>query len=646
MSDAPTPSAASQVPFLKNVSKSMKHKPEIIRKIARTASAKNSLDLNRPTHEQIHHFDSNPSLDGRDGIQKLNRSGSSLSGFGGSGDRLELGSRQRGLAGIGRGASYHARSTSGTSGISAWSAHTRESGGNTPIGGSFRHPWQQTPTVQRESFTGAIGGSGSYNEPNGFDRGGSDEDLRERERDMQGRRSLQLGGGYGLNLDGVDEGYERYQAPAFQRPAFVRSNTSATVHSGVSHSARASYRESESRTYTSISQLPPPLAGSKGRGMGGLRVNTSSSGISVAGVAGRGAGAVLNSAGGTVTPVSSSSRVNLGSLSAGGSNPDVNSASGLPLNNNSNPILHNFTNNISTSTAGSTLYNTVATSDPDLYISNLNNSTGHLHTSTSGSHITSHPDISTTSPIYPTPSTSTFKPRPSFDMHLPPRLRGKSEPHDIDEARRRWDEKEAIQKAKDAAELGKQQEKERVKEEKRLRKQEKRGRNSTTSIGSFALGNRGRSDTGATGGTATTYSTAIGSVASGVPSHRRGGSGATARQNSGIGHSAAASYRNHSYNNSYDLDDPANTHAPAFLDTGEYVPSEAEMAAAAAAAAGRNRQSGREGSPKVKEVKEKIYAAKSKSHSAWASFMLWLKTRILKMGRSSKKIVKGKKKAQ
>lgn len=602
----------------------MKSKPDIIRKLGRTASAKNSLDLNRPSSEQVlFYHDSNNGTDAAaaSSLHKLNRSGSSLSGYGGSGSALEIGSRsQRGLAGIGRGASYHAhaRSTSGTSGISAWSSQTRESGGTTPVGGSFRHPWQQTPTVQRDNPIG-----GSYREPNEFDgRGGSDEDLRERERDreIQGRRSLQLGGGYGLGLDGVDEGYERYE-----RPAFVRSNTSILSGSGASN--RASYRADETRSYTPISQLPPPLAGSKG--MGGLRVNTGSSGIQVAGVAGRGAG--------NVTPTASSSRINLGASLNGDSNPDINSVSALDTSALTKPILHNTTNNNSTSTNSSTLYNTAASSN--LNLSGLNNSTGHLHT---GSGITTslspHPS-DTASPV----SAFTGRTRPSMELHH--RIRGLSEPKSssinanqpvtVNEARRQWNERERL--------------KEEALQRKEAKKQERRGRTSTTSIGSFALGNRGRSDTTATtntAGTAATYSTAMGSVVSGIPSHRRGGSGATARQNSGVpGSIAPANSYGHSYHNSYDADDSANTQAPAFLDTGEsYAPGEAELAAAAARGGGGQGREGREGSLNVNEVKEKIYAAKSKSHSAWASFMLWLKTKFLKMGRNSKKIVKGGKK--
>ena len=216
-------------------------------------------------------------------------------------------------------------------------------------------------------------------------------------------------------------------------------------------------------------------------------------------------------------------------------------------------------------------------------------------------------------------------------------------PQTVEEAKRIWNEKEARKTAEQNAKLAKREEEERAKEEKRRQKQERRGRTSTTSIGSFSLGARGRADTGATAGTQATYSTAYGSSISGVPRHSRHGSGATARQNSGIA-TAPASYQRHSYHNSYDADDPSVTQVPAYLDTGEmgYAPSEAEIAAATATRMGG--RDGREGSPKVKEVKEKIYKAKSRSHSAWASFMLWFKTRILKLGRSSKKIVKGGKK--
>lgn len=686
---------------------------------------------------------------------KLNRSGSSISAFSsqplGSASsqpsEIEIPSQSATrLNGLGRGSSYHARSASGTSGISSWSSATGNSGaGVTPVGGTFRHPWAQTPTIKRENSWSAnglpVGGhASSYSQPSIPGFGYSDEDLREsdkrqEERDRQGfldfeirgRRSLQLGAGYGLNLDGVDECFERYE-----RPTFIRSNTSLSqrnvnpgIYGGVNASLgnRATYTQGDmSRSYTPISALPPPLAGSSrgvGRGVN-LRVNTGVSGVGVAGVAGRGA---PHSAGpgipfsannsGQVTPINgSSSRVNLGgssgSLSAtggsSGSGTDVHSAAGAFIEtaastassshqnlhlNNPNPQIS--TNQNSKFTQDSTLYQSTAGLDKNLkHLTGLNNSTGHIAITSSG---VATPQLSTSqkdsakstittsgtaapprpSGTLPRKSTSGPRSRPSLDM----RSRGLSEPiktliggvgkkkdlpTNMDEARYRFNTKEQAEAEKFEREMAK--------------KENRRGRASTTSIGSFHIGSkiggsgggggglaggRGRSGTGATAGTEETYSTAMGSTTTGSGRHTRGNSGATQAGDAvagiggqnGYGHDAA-----------YDNDDPSNTEAPAFLDTGEaYAPTEAELAdihpadrhggAHARARSGTRHTQGTNGSrqksPKSEKLKEKLHGAKSDTKSRWAAFMLFLKTKLLKMQRKAKKLAAkatgGKKKA-
>ena len=672
----------------------------------------------------------------------MNRSGSSISAFSGqqagsvfsfqpSGSEIgeiELPSHssQR-LAGLGRGSSYHARSTSGTSGLSSWSSQTRESGlsGNiTPLGGTFRHPWAQTPTIKRENSWSAngvgIGGGGmvgrgdgfghasSYSQPStpafGLGGGYSDEDLREadlraadREYEIRGRRSLQLGAGYGLNLDGVDEGFERER---YERPAFVRSNTSLSLRSGVDGggglNGRVYTQGDSSRSYTPISALPPPLAGSSravGRGLN-LRVNTGAPGVGVAAVAGRGAPysagpgipySANNS--GQVTPMNISSlRVNLGgslgTLSATGG--DVHSAAGAfneaaastasssrqnlnPSSTNLNAHDPNSTNSNSIST-NHTLYTTAENSNPNLNSSREslagNNSTSALSAPNQGASTTStlpHPDqdcltssIATSGAAAPRPSstlprksTSGPRSRPSLDM----RTRGLSEPikqfigkkkdlpTNMDEARYRFNTKE-------------QAEAERYERE-QARKENRRGRASTTSIGSFhvpstlggLVGGRGRSGTGATAGTQETYSTAMGSTATGSRRHTRGNSGATQAgvaaggvfADNGVGEQSGYAY---------DIDDPSNIQAPAFLDTGEeYAPTEAELAdiqsgpRSRSGTRGTNGTSGsRQKSPKSDKFKEKLHGAKSDTKSQWAAFMLFLKTKLLKMQRKAKKL--------
>ena len=726
------PSKASQAPFLKST-KSNKSAPSIIKKIARAGSARNSIDIPRASSEQTFPYYSADSgfSDGlEDGVGskrrslKLNRPGSSISAFtshssnpSSQPSEIEIPSQSATrLNGLGRGASYHARSTSGTSGISSWSSATGNSGGITPVGGTFRHPWAQTPTIKRENSWSAnglpVGGhASSYSQPSIPGFGYSDEDLREsdrrqeereREFEIRGRRSLQLGAGYGLNLDGVDEGFERERD---ERPAFVRSNTSITQKTGSSGlygGSRAYPTGDASRSYTPISALPAPLAGSSrgaGRGLG-LRVNTGVSGVGVAGIAGRGA---LYSAGpgipfsannsGQVTPINgSSSRVSFhggngstGSLN-GVSAAEVSGAAIAPSNfdtstgsssrqsfNPHNPTsstqnltTENLTNNNSIST-NNTLHNTVANSNSNLNNSRDslagNNSTSHLSAPNQGASITSPNQDSTTTPTTTSGAAATATPRPSSTLprkstsgprsrpSLDMRTRGLSEPikqfigkkkdlpTNMDEARYRFNTKEQAEAEKYEREQAK--------------KENRRGRASTTSIGSFhvqsalggLVGGRGRSGTGATAGTQETYSTAMGSTTTGSRRHTRGNSGATQ-----AGVAAGGVFDGDGVDGqngyAYDIDDPSNTEAPAFLDTGEeYAPTEADLADIQSGRRSRSgtrdtneTQGSRQKSPKSERFKEKLHGAKSDTKSQWAAFMLFLKTKLLKMQRKAKKL--------
>ena len=551
-----------------------------------------------------------------------------------------------------------------------------------------------------------FGHASSYSQPSipGFGLGGgySDEDLREadlraadREYEIRGRRSLQLGAGYGLNLDGVDEGFERER---YERPAFVRSNTSLSHRSGVvgggGLNGRAYTQGNASRSYTPISALPPPLAGSS-RGVGrgwNLRVNTSVSGVGVAGAAGAPSSAgpglpysANNS--GQVTPINgSSSRVNLGGSSEGlsATGGDVHPAAGAfnepaastasssrqnlnPSSTNLNAHNPNSRNNKSIST-NHTLYTTAANSNQNLNNSRdslaANNSTSHLSAPNQGGSTTPtspHPGQDcTTSPIansgaaaqrpsstLPRKSTSGPRSRPSLDM----RTRGLSEPikqfigkkkdlpTNMDEARYRFNTKEQAEAEKY--------------ERDQAKKENRRGRASTTSIGSFhvpsalggLVGGRGRSGTGATAGTQETYSTAMGSTTTGSRRHTRGNSGAT---QAGVAAGGVFGGDGVGGQNgyAYDIDDPNNTEAPAFLDTGEeYAPTEADLADILSGPRSRSGTRGTNGtngsrqkSPKSEKFKEKLHGAKSDTKSQWAAFMLFLKTKLLKMQRKAKKL--------
>lgn len=721
------PSKASHVPFLKST-KSNKSAPSIIKKIARAGSARNSIDLQRASSEQTFpHYSADSgfsdgledSVGGKRRSLKLNRSGSSISAFTSHSSQpssqsqpseIEIPSQSATrLNGLGRGSSHHARTTSSTSGISSWSSATGNSGGITPVGGTFRHPWAQTPTIKRENSWSAnglgIGGGGmvgldrghasSYSQPSipgfGLPGGYSDEELRDRESDreyeIRGRHSLQLGGGYGLNLDGVDEDeYARYE-----RPTFVRSNTSlsqrngnAVLHGGSNGvSGRAYTTGDASSSYTPISALPPPLTGSSRgveRGVG-LRVNTGVSGVGVAGTSGRGGtpinGSLYGGNSGQVTPINgSSSRIHLGGSSGSWvSGADASSAAIAPSNfytstassSRQNLNLHNSnlqisTNQNSISTQNSTLYQTTAGSDRNLKpLQGFNNSPGQLAMGSSGvatPQLSTSQQDSTTSPAstttaapprpsstLPRKSTSGPRSRPSLDM----RTRGLSEPiktfiggvakkkdlpTNMDEARYRFNTKEQAEAEKFEKEMAK--------------KENRRGRASTTSIGSFHIGSilggggglvggRGRSGTGATVGTQETYTTAMGSMTTGSRRHTRGNSGATQAGGDEVGGQNGYAY---------DIDDPSNTEAPAFLDTGEeYAPTEADLAAVNPGPSSRSgtrvtqRTNGsRQKSPKSEKFKEKLHGAKSDTKSQWAAFMLFLKTKLLKMQRNAKKL--------
>ncbi len=306
----------------------LKPKTSVIKKLHQAASSREgSLDLNRPStdydsgygygsfydpHGKIYTGSerSIPSLGGSKAARSLRDLGRSKSSLASSGSNLALGPGGRGLGGLGRGCSYHERSASGTSAISGFSAATGHtgssvSGGVTPVGGSFRHPWAQTP----RPYTPPGAPAGSSGE-----RGGKvyRESMDEGEREVVGRRSLQLGTGLGLGLDGVDELYPSREDESFgrgsmdvsygARPGVVRPDTGPRlsvkttngsvggvyageaevgVVGGVSngYGNSAAVREID-RERTPISMLPPPLAD---RGLRGLRVHTGASGLGVAG---------------------------------------------------------------------------------------------------------------------------------------------------------------------------------------------------------------------------------------------------------------------------------------------------------------------------------------------------------------------------